>query len=95
VKVPQKLVLYDIRAGKQIASLPVHPRNAKLDDLETQWTADGRYLYYYDVETGEADARGRAKTKPIARIWNRPAGKLAGKLDGLVPIGPGPNGRWC
>ncbi len=91
-EVPQKLVLYDIRAGKQIASPPVHPRNAKLDDWETQWTADGRYLYYYDIETGGADAAGRAKTKTIARIWHRAANKLAGKLDGLVPIGPGPKG---
>ena len=45
---PQRLVLYDLKADKEISELPIHQRNAKLDDCETQWTADGRYLYYYD-----------------------------------------------
>ncbi len=60
---PQRLVLHDIQADREIAELPVHERNSKLDDWETQWTADGRYLYYYDVETYIEDS-GLPKLAP-------------------------------
>lgn len=92
---PQRLFLYDLKAGKEIANLRVHERNSKLDDWETQWTANGRYLYYYDVmedpAATPADGR-RKKTQPIVRIWDRVANKPAGTIGDAIPVGPGPTG---
>ncbi|HUU60025.1 MAG TPA: hypothetical protein VMZ50_10805, partial [Phycisphaerae bacterium] len=89
---PQRLFLYDLKAGKEIAELPVDPRNSKLDDVETQWTPDGRYLYYCDVEDDPADtsAGPRKKIRSIARVWDRVGGKEVGKLVGVYALGPGP-----
>ena len=89
---PQGLVLFDVKANKKIVDLPVHPRNRSLDDLETQWTPDGRYLYYYDVvEEGEVDAMsGRRQARAVTRIWDRVAGKPTGTVGDAVAVGPGP-----
>jgi len=86
------LVLFDIRARRQIAKLPMHERNRKLDDWESQWTADGRYLCYYDVEEEDADAAGgrRKRLKAFTRVWDRVAGKEAGRIGEAVALGPGP-----
>jgi len=89
---PQRLFLYDLRADKEIAELPVHPRNSKLDDWETQWTMDGGYLYYYDVRevTTEAPSGSRKPTRPVARIWDRARNKAAGRIFDAIPVGAGP-----
>jgi hypothetical protein len=86
-----RLLLWDIKADKQLAQLPTHRRNGNLDDCETQWTSDGRYLYYLDV--AEAPVEGqpdRPKYSTVTRIWDRQAGKLSGKILDAVPVGPGP-----
>ena len=92
-RMPPRLTLYDYKAGKELAELPIHPRNSSLDDLETQWTADGRYLYYYDVREITIDtAEGpKQRTKPISRIWDRINNKQAGVVLDAVPLGPGPS----
>ena len=90
---PQRLFLYDLKAGKQVADLPMDQRTSKLDDWETQWTANGRYLYYYDVvdDNMHASGPGRNKrTRPIVRIWDRVANKPAGTIGDAIPVGPGP-----
>ena len=89
---PQRLFLYDIEADKKIVELPVHPRNRSLDDLETQWTMDGGYLYYYDVRevTAEAPSGSRKPTRPVARIWDRVRNKAAGRVFDAIPVGAGP-----
>ena len=89
---PQRLSLFDMKADKELAELPVHPANRNLDDWETQWTADGRYLYYHDVEYDSAESPGgrRRNTRAMARIWDRQAGKMHGDVDLSVAIGPGP-----
>ena len=86
------MFLYDIKADKEIADLPLHQRNRNLDDWETQWTAGGRYLYYHDVrevmvETPEGP---RQRTRPVARIWDRTTNKPAGRVLDAIPVGPGP-----
>jgi len=88
---PPQLVLWDLKTDKELAEVPTNPRNGKLDDLETQWTADGRYLYYVDVD--EVPAKGEAghpTYRSVTRIWDRQAGKLAGMVSDTVPVGPGP-----
>jgi len=47
---PIRLVLWDLKADKELALLPTHPRNSSLDDQETQGSPDGRYPYYCDAE---------------------------------------------
>ena len=83
-----KFVLYDLKADKQIAELPVHEQNTKLDDCCPQWTTNGRYLYYADVKLEMID--GRQERKYLTRIWDRTKGREAGIVPDVVPIGPGP-----
>ena len=81
-------ILYDLKADKQIAELPTHEQNTKLDDYCPQWTSDGRYLYYMDVKY---DMQGeRRERKLLTRIWDRTKGREAGIVVDVVPIGPGP-----
>lgn len=85
------LVLWDLKADKELAQIPTHPRNSMLDDWETQWTADGRYLYYGDVEEIAAEEQsGRPSYRYVTRIWDKQAGQLAGAVRDAVPVGPGP-----
>ena len=88
---PIRLVLWDLKTDRKLAEIPTHPRNGVLDDLETQWTANGRYLYYVDRD--EVPAKGqadRATHRSVTRIWDRQAGKPAGMVTDAVPVGPGP-----
>jgi hypothetical protein len=87
---PMRLVLWDLKADKELALLPTHPRNSVLDDWETQWTADGRYLYYWDVEETVADGQADPTLRDVTRIWDRQAGKPAGEVRDAIPVGPGP-----
>jgi len=87
---PIRLVLWDLKADKELALLPTHPRNGVLDDIETQWTADGRYLYYWDFDETVADEQAKPILRAVTRIWDRQAGKLAGTVRDAVPLGPGP-----
>ncbi len=86
----ENLVLYDLKADKQIAKLPTHEKNTKLDDYNPQWTGDGRYLYYVDMKDDAAGGPDNPKTKPITRIWDRKTNKEGGIVDSAIPIGPGP-----
>ena len=83
-----RFILYDLKAGKQIAELPTHEENRKLDDSCPQWTSDGRYLYYADVKYEMID--GKRERKVITRIWDRTKSREAGIVPDVVPIGPGP-----
>lgn len=87
---PIRLVLWDLKADKELALLPTHPSNSELDDRETQWTADGRYLYYTDADVEQAAADGRANPsfRRVTRVWDRQAGKPAGQITDAVPVGP-------
>ena len=84
-----RLVLWDLKADKLLAEIPKHRRNRVLDDIETQWTADGRYLYYSDIE--EIPGKGDRPTyRRVARIWDKKTGKPAAVIKDAVPVGPGP-----
>lgn len=84
-----RLVLWDLKADKLLAEIPKHRRNRVLDDIETQWTADGRYLYYSDIE--EIPGKGDRPTySRVARIWDKKTGKPAAAIKDAVPVGPGP-----
>jgi len=89
---PQRLTLYDLAADKEIAELPVHEKNSQLDDTEPQWTPDGRYLYYYDVEPFMVDTveGPKERLRECSRIWDRIAGKPVWFIRETRPIGPGP-----
>jgi len=87
---PMRLVLWDLKADKELALLPTHPRNSSLDDWETQWTADGRYLYYIDFDQAAADGQADPTLRNVTRIWDRQAGKPAGEVRDAMPVGPGP-----
>lgn len=86
-----RLVLWDLKIDSELAEVPTHPRNSALDDLETQWTPDGRYLYYRDGD--ETPVKGR-QDKPIyryvTRIWDSLAGTSVGTIPAAMPVGPGP-----
>ncbi len=91
---PGKFVLYDLKADTIKAELADRQHARKLDDYNPQWTGDGRYLYYYGTVTEQGDVNERGerenRSKPVTRIWDAKAGKEAGVLADVVPIGPGP-----
>jgi len=91
---PDRLVLYDLKANKELVRLPSHSsRNSSLGFRETQWTADGRYLYYRDVEEVpyfRQPELGQQMTQVVTRVWDRQAGKLVGQIYHAEPVGPGP-----
>ena len=82
-------ILYDLKADKQIAELPTHEKNTKLDDYCSQWTSDGRYLYYMDVKY-DFLPEGRGQREVLTRIWDRTKGREVGIVADVLPIGPGP-----
>ena len=88
---PIRLVLWDLKADKELVHVPTHPRNSKLDDLETQWTSNGRYLYYVDVDEVAAEGQADRPTyRSVTRVWDRQANKPAGTIRDTTPLGPGP-----
>lgn len=79
--VDSELILYDVENRKELSELPLEGRGSQLDDLETPWTTNGRYLYYPDVDG--------------TRVWDREAGELTATVGRDVvgngyPVGPGP-----
>jgi hypothetical protein len=87
---PAHLLLWDLKADKQVAELPMDPANSKLDDYEVLWTADGRYAYYFDLKNPPAAVGAPAKAVPGTRIWDRVVGKTVGFVENALPVGPGP-----
>ncbi len=86
-----RLILWDLKADKELVQLPTHPRNSVLDDWETQWTPNGRYLCYWDVEEAATEGQAdRPRFRAVIRIWDRQAGKLLRTMQDAVPVGPGP-----
>ena len=79
-------VAFDLNSDKVLCTLPTHERNTKLDDYNPQWTADGRLLYYVDVEM--APGNGGQRRKGLSRIWDRTSGKVVGRVENAVAIGP-------
>jgi hypothetical protein len=77
-------VLYEVGTEKK-TELPMHPGNTVLDDVEAEFTADGRYVYYQDFRDG-----AEGKLVGITRVWDRSAGKTVVELEAMVPLGPGP-----
>lgn len=68
------LVLFEVAANAVTDSIPVQ-NGRELDDLQSQWTADGRYIYFPDVGT---------------MLWDRELKKEPVRLSTGYPIGPGP-----
>ena len=83
-----KFVLYDLKGDTVKAELIAGEEIGKMTSDNPQWTADGRYLYYAVVKEEERD--GRKLRKVFTRIWDAKAGKEAGTLSGVCPIGAGP-----
>lgn len=78
------LQIWNMTTNTKVTELPVHPDNAKLDDIESEWTSDGRYVYYTDIK-GE-----RCDRTLIARVWDVEANKEKTVIDNALSVGPGP-----
>ncbi len=83
-----KFSLYDLKAEKTATDLPFGKGNTKLDAYPPRWTADGRYLCYFDVSVTTTAPAGRRSF--CTRIWDRTANKEAATVEGAIPVGPGP-----
>jgi hypothetical protein len=80
------LEIWNLSTDKKIAELPVHQDNSRLDDIEAQWTLDGRYVYYLDL-SGPAGSRD---LEPLTRIWDVKANEAKPSITGAISVGPGP-----
>jgi hypothetical protein len=82
----QVLALYSLNGTGKIGDLPTHEKNLQSDDLASQWTPDGRYVCYFDMN--EKDG------KPVAgtRIWDVTGMKEKAFVEGTAPMGSGPDG---
>ena len=85
------LMLYDVQSDKEFARLSRSERMFNYFIFQVQWTADGRYMYYAELQVMQDDDTGR-KTgrKLLTRIWDRKDKKEAALLDGVISIGTGP-----
>ena len=77
-----RLVLYDIEEDKEVAQLPLG-RGDALDDLESKWTSNGRYVYYADGVYYAGRGGG-------SRVWDGLTRREVGRAPADFPIGPGP-----
>jgi hypothetical protein len=68
------LALFDTSSKNVVDSIDVGD-GSQLDDLETKWTADGRYIYFADAGT---------------KVWDRQDKTRVAKVATGYPIGPGP-----
>lgn len=78
------LQIWSLTTNTKLAELPVHPDNDQLDDVESEWTSDGRYVYYLDIR-GERDDRTL-----LARIWDVEANEEKPVIENALSVGPGP-----
>ena len=78
------LQIWSLTTNTKLAELPVHPDNDRLDDVGSEWTGDGRHVYYFDIR-GERDDR-----TPLARIWEVEANKEKPVIEDALSVGPGP-----
>lgn len=82
-----KFILYDLKADTIKAELADGKHVAWVFGCKPQWTGDGRYLYYFGFVDEQVE--GKTRSKSVTRIWDAKAGKEAGVLADVVPIGPG------
>lgn len=78
------LEIWNLTTNMKVTKLPVHPKNAKIDDIEAQWTGDGRYVYYIDMK--EEDG----KNSFLTRIWDVRANEEKPGIAEAIAVGPGP-----
>jgi len=70
---------------KEAQSVPVHPDNSILDDVTSQWTSDGRYVCYVDLQDHDGGRRF-----DVTRVWDVESNQEVTPVPGVRPIGPGP-----
>ncbi len=75
------LVLFDKKADEKIGELTVRA----LLTACVRWTADGRFMYYYDRDLEDPGLLGL-----LTRVWDRLAGQEVEVLRNARPIGQGP-----
>ena len=87
-----KLLLYDSGTDKLLAELPSDRPSSSWDDWESQWTVNGRYLYYPGAkeDTVQTPEGPRNRTVTVSCIWDRVAGRQLAVIDQAVAVGPGP-----
>ncbi len=86
------LILFDLKADRKIVDLSEQD-SPMLIRFKPAWTADGRYLYYAEMQrsqpNGDSSSKG-SERKLITRVWDAKKNQEVALLDGLVPIGTGP-----
>ncbi len=65
--------------------LPVHIQNRSLDDIQSQWSSDGLYMFYFDVKVNN-----EGKQEPIARVWDVISNTEKAIIPNVMCLGPGP-----
>jgi len=85
---PGRCVLYDMKTDTVKAELADKDQGRRLTEHNPQWTSDGRYIYHVITKNERRD--GRSHREILTRIWDVKAGKEAGILSGVAPVGPGP-----
>jgi hypothetical protein len=65
--------------------LPVHNKNRRLDDITSQWSLDGRYIFYLDIALD-----GNSRLTQIIRVWDVNENREKAKVHDVICLGPGP-----
>ena len=68
-----------------ISDLPVHNNNKRLDDITSQWSSDGSYLFYLDVKDDSSDS-----LEVVTRVWDINTNKEKAIIPNTLCLGPGP-----
>ena len=72
--------------SKEVTQLPVHAKNSRLDDVTSQWSLDGRYIFYLDYEGG-------GRLIPVIRVWDTQEDQEKAAVENVICLGPGPTSR--
>ncbi len=65
--------------------LPVHEGNRALDDVIDQWSSDGKYLFYVDVQPREGGGQ-----RLVNRVWDLDEKREKALVHNVICLGPGP-----
>ncbi len=71
--------------SKKAVQLPVYEKNRKLDDVTSQWSLDGRYLFYVDV-----DLDSNRQPTLMIRVWDIKEAQEKAAVHNVICLGPGP-----
>lgn len=79
------LQVWSLKSEKMVVDLPLNEKYGANDDVQGQWTADGRYFFYPDVLD-----LGKSKYSFVVRVWDVVKNQQKKEVPDSMIVGYGP-----